>query len=318
MAIEDLQKKNSHGTKLEFDWADNMGAPQTAATVMQRQYLSQPDIYVSGLKPQTMAITDLVSQKGTPHFVWILDIAINRKSQNNFRTWINFKLESDVFLAYIKSKHPKRVAIIYTNLPAPAEQYNQYIAPRLRSQGISYTLILPYEATRTDFKDIAVRIKEFKPDILILSGWASQLIGIVRAFCPLGLIKPNHTLACLDMLEAAATLGPDETEGIVVTTPQYLTEPAGSKLQNWQKRFFEKYGVHPSYHSAYAYDMVQVINNAIGKLAFPLQSKQFIEQIQDTNMDGLTGKLKFDSDGSLITAMQPAIYKNGQLVPLKP
>jgi branched-chain amino acid transport system substrate-binding protein len=317
MATEDLQQKNTNGPVFAFDWADNMGSARTAATVLQRQYLYQPDIYISGLKPQTMAITEQISKKGTPHFAWVLDIAINRKSQNNFRTWINFKLESDVFLAYIRSKHPKRVAIIYVNLPAPAEQYNQYIAPRLRSQGIRDTLILPYESDHTDFKDIAVRIKEFKPDLLILSGWATQLVGQVRAFRPFGLIKPGNTLACLDMLEAAKVLGPDEVDGIVVAAPQYLTQPNQERQQAWRKRFKARYGKEPTYHSAFAYDMVLMINAAALKLAPPAKPAEWIDKLRAAKVSGVTGALRFDDDGSLVTIMEPATYKSGKLIALQ-
>ncbi len=317
MAAEDLQHKDPNGPNLDFDWADNSGSARTAATVLQRQYLSQPDIYVSGLKPQTMAITDQISKKGTPHFVWILDIAINRKSRNNLRTWINFKLESDVFLAYIRSKHPKRVAIIYTNLPAPAEQYNQYIAPKLESDGIRDVLILPYDNNRTEFKDIAVRINDFKPDLLILSGWATQLVGQIRAFRPFSLIKPGNTLACLDMLEAARVLGPDEVEGIVVAAPRYLTQPNEERQQAWRKRFKARYGKEPTYHSAFAYDMVLMINAAGLQLTLPAKPEQWIDKIRATKVDGVTGALHLDDDGSLETIMEPAIYKNGKLIALK-
>ena len=75
--------------RLDLDIQDNTGVPNTAVTLLQKQSVDSPDIYVSGVKPQTMAIFDRVAEKGWPYFVWVLDAFITEKHSNIFRTWVD-------------------------------------------------------------------------------------------------------------------------------------------------------------------------------------------------------------------------------------
>ena len=47
---------------------------------------------------------------------------------------------------------------------------------------------------------------------------------------------------------------------------EFLTRPDNSRVSSWRARFATRFGVQPSYHSAYAYDMALVINDAAKRL----------------------------------------------------
>jgi branched-chain amino acid transport system substrate-binding protein len=314
MALEDLGKDGT-ASKLRFDWQDNAGDPKTTVTVFQKQYLEPPDMYVSGVKPQTMAIIDRVTAKGTPHFVWIFDIAINRNSKNNFRTWVSFKLEAPVFLEYAGKQKPKRVAITYVQLPHTTEEYNDVVVPGLRKQGITEIYVEPYDLSRSEFKDLAVKINEFKPDLIIMNGFQAQLVALVRAMRPLGLIKNGNTIGAYDMLDAAKVLGPDEVEGIRVVAPVFTTRPSRDEVKRWRERFEAKYGKAPLYTHAYGYDMVIIMNDAAKRVQHPATPEQWIGALRSTDLKGITGPLKFDEGGDLLTPVEVGLYRNGKLVP---
>lgn len=82
LAESDLKQGSGGKSSIQFDWQDNKGNNRDAYTIMSAQLASHPDIYISGLKPQTMTITDQVSKSGIPHFTWILDVKINPNSSN--------------------------------------------------------------------------------------------------------------------------------------------------------------------------------------------------------------------------------------------
>jgi ABC-type branched-subunit amino acid transport system substrate-binding protein len=300
---------------IRFDWGDNAGEPQTTVTVMQRHLLRSPDLYTSGFKPQVLAITEQLSQRELPHFTWILDIEINPGTSNNLRVWVNFDLETQVFLRYMEPRQPRRVAIMYVKTPAVEEQYAEVIAPALQAWGAE-VMIERLEWDTSDFATLAAKINAFRPDMLILNGFVPQLPNQIRALRPFGLISNGNTLASLDMLEAASLLGPDESEGIIVAAPTFLTQGGGERVQEWRARFVERYGEEPLYHSAYAYDMVLVIHDAAQRLTLPATSQQWTEAIRATQIEGVTGSLVFNDDGSVITSLAPAVYRGGQLVPL--
>ncbi len=89
--------------------------------------------------------------------------------------------------------------------------------------GIQDILVEPFDSSQKDFKDIAAKIKNFRPDLIIFSGFPANEVAIVRAFRPLGLISNGNTLSSFDLLDTAKTLSKEELEGIRITVPGYIT-----------------------------------------------------------------------------------------------
>lgn len=316
LALDDIKKSDPNAPVLNFDWKDNTGDPKNTISIMQQQYLGNVDIYVSGVKPQTMAIKDQIDSKGTPHFVWIFDPFINTKSQNNFRTWVSYKVEPPVYLGYVDQMKAKRIAIIYVQLPHTLAEVDQILVPELKKRGINDIFIEPYDFSKNDFKDIAAKVKKFNPDLIIMNGFMDNLVGMVRAFRPQNLIHDGNAIATYDMLDASKLLGPDELEGIRVVAPKFETRPDAPGVKEWREKFKAKYNKEPLFTHPYAYDMALIINAAVKRLKLPATSEQWIEAIKATDIPGITGQLKFDKDGDLISSSEVGVFKNGKLLPL--
>lgn len=313
MALSEVSEPSA---ALDFDWQDNAGEPKTTVSIMQKQYLGPVDIYVSGVKPQTMAIMDQIAARGTPHFVWIFDPFINKNSRNNFRTWVSYKIEPRVYLDYAKSIAAKRVAITYVQLPHTLEEFDQIVIPGLREQGAADLIVEKYDYGKKDFKDIAVKFNQFNPDLIILNGFQAELVALVRALRPPGLIKENNTIATYDMLDAANILAADELENIRVITPLFASRPDREQVRAWRERFKKRYGKDPIYTHAFGYDMASIIIDAAGRVKLPATPEQWIQALKSTDIMGITGPLKFDADGDLITPLEVGVFRNGKLIPL--
>ena len=306
------------GPKIAFDWQDNAGDPKTTFNIFQKQLLDRPTIYTSGVKPQTAAIADQVAAAGLPHFVWIFDVNINSSTKNNLRTWVNFKIDAPLYVNYAVRNKSKKVSVIYVNLPITVEEYEKLVVPGLKAAGITDLQIQVYEAGQSDFKNLAAKVKRFAPDTVILCGFQTDLVGLVRALRPLGVIKDGNTIASYDMLDAAAVLGPDEIEGIRVTAPYFSTRPGAPAVASFTRSFKAKYGKAPLYTDAFAYDMVTVVKDAARRLgpdAAKAKSDAWIAAIRSTKTPGVTGDLAFDKDGDLITPIEVGVYRSGKLVP---
>jgi len=316
LALADIAKSDPNGPTLNFDWKDNTGDPKNTISVMQQQYLKTVDIYVSGVKPQTMAIKDQIDTKGTPHFVWIFDPFINKNSNNNFRTWVSYYIEAPVYLGYIDQMKAKKIAIIYVQLPHTMEEFEQMVIPELKKKGITDIYVDSYDMTKNDFKDIASKVKKFNPDLIIMNGFMGNLVSMVRAFRPQNLIHNGNTIAVYDMLDAAKLLGPDELEGIRVVAPRFETRPDAPVVKEWREKFKTKYKKEPLFTDPFAYDMAMIINDAAKRLKLPATSKQWIEAIKATDIKGITGQLKFDDSGDLLSSSEVGVFKNGKLMPL--
>lgn len=70
----------------------------------------------------------------------------------------------------------------------------------------------------------------------------------------------------------------------------------------------------PSYHAAFAYDSIMAIAAAAKTLSAKPSSADWIKALRAVSIEGVTGKIEFDNDGSSTTIMRPAMYRNGALV----
>jgi hypothetical protein len=60
---------------------------------------------------------------------------------------------------------------------------------------------------------------------------------------------------------------------------------------------------------------MMIIHDAAKRLHLPASPKDWISALRATKIDGITGPLSFDDDGSLVTPIEIAVYHNGKLSP---
>jgi branched-chain amino acid transport system substrate-binding protein len=299
---------------IKVDWQDNASDPKTAVTILQSQLRINPDIYISGVKPQTMAITAQLSQSQIPHFEWIFDARINNGTTNNFRTWVSYKIEPAIYYDYIAKQQARRVAITYVQLPHTVDEFERIIIPGLHSRDI-VVMSEPYDFGRSDFADIATKIARFKPDLIILNGFQSDLVGLVRSLRPLGAIHDGNTIATYDLLDAAKVLDKDELEGLRLVAPKFETRPASDSVASFRERFRRKFNREPLYTHAFAYDMITAIRAAASGLRLPATRQQWIGALRKVDAVGITGPIRFDADGDMVTPLEVGVFRGGRLFP---
>ena len=320
LALDDIKTDNkSKKILLDFDWDDNGSQAKQAVDIMQQQFNigEKPDIYISGVKPQTMSIIDKVSEDKIPHFVWIFDAFVCEKYPNTFRTWVSYKQEPQYYLDYAKQRNAKKVAIVYVKVPHTDEEFNEIVIPGLKKMGIAEKNILvdSYSWDRSDFKDIATKVDAFDPELIILNGFKGNLISLVKSLRERKLIENGNTICTYDLLDAAEELDSKLLEGLRVIAPIFDTRPNNDNLKNWKENFKTKYNRNPRYTDAYAYDMAHIIFNAAGRLNLPATNEEWEKAILETNTEGITGPLNFEPSGDLAISIERGIYLKGELLP---
>jgi len=299
---------------VNFDFQDNEGKAKVAVSIANSQLLKAPNIYVSGVKPQLMAIKEIIAKRDIPHFQFVFDVNIRPNGEaNNFRTWVNFKEEPEVFIHFAKEIKPKKIAIVYVSLPHTNEEYQQLIIPGLKLKGVEDVYVQPYQMDLTDFGAIALNVRAYKPDLLIISGFAENLAVMTRRLYEQGLIKDKNVIATYDLIDALNLVRPEWVEGVRVSAPLFLTrKDEDLKIKNWFNTFKERYNKEPNYTDAYAYDMAKIFFEAARRKA-QNQQKSLTEIIQEIDMPGLTTQLKFDKYGSLPISIERGVVRGGGL-----
>jgi branched-chain amino acid transport system substrate-binding protein len=296
---------------INYNFADNESLPKQALSVFRSQMLDKPDIYISGVKPEHLAYKDLLVKENIPHFAWVFDINLRPVGEPNFRTWVNFKIEPAVIIDYTKRSKAKTVTIIGGDLPTYHEEYDKFIIPGLKEQEIEIKSHIIYPIDKTEFRDIATKVKQTNTDLYILAGFQENLMGLLKAMNQLNIIKDGNTIATYDLLDAAPYLHPRFTEGVRVVSPRFLLTN-NSEYNDWKKRFKELFNKEPLYSHAYAYDMALALREAI-RIKSKNSGISWESALMQVDTEGITGKVKFDNTGDLAYELAVGVYRNGKL-----
>ena len=317
MSYED--NKNQITKPVEFDWGDNQFSSMNTISVLQRQLFKTPTIYTSALKPQTDAVSSQISEVGIPHFVWIPDRKINQNQKhNNFRTWVNLQNEADYFVDYVTKLKANKVVIFHTTTAASHEIYKHYISEQLKQRNNNVQILfLEFPAGGvSDIRTLVQKAEQFKPEAIIINGFIQQMTSVVQLLKSYNVIENNRILASFDILDALDSIEHSVSNDLIVVAPQYMVHSTDRELE-WAKRYRSLYKEEPNYHAAFAYDMGLVIWDSMKRLTLPATSEEWIKAIQETNIEGITGRITFDKNGDIQTKMYLSTIKNGKLVPIE-
>lgn len=317
LAIDDMEKKlGKDSIYVKFLFDDNQGEPKNTVSIFQKQTTSKIDFYISAVTPQTMSIIQQVQQKGIPHFAWAWQPFITRDYNNTFRTWVNFEAEAEHYIGYIIKKKPTKVAIAHMNVTGPLVQFSEIVIPEMTKLGITNYQREIFNLDKTDFKDIANKFKDYNPDLILMSGFKEHVIGFVRACREVNLFRNGNAMISMDLLDASENISNVSLEGLVLTVPKFLVDKS-EYFQDWVNKFNNKYNRLPRYTDAYAYDMALIINNASKRFVNSKASdgKKIIEYLMETNLEGITGPLRFKDNRDLKLELKTCFYKEGKLIP---
>ena len=301
------------GSNVNFNWEDNQGLAKEAVTIARKQLRDSPQIYLTAVLPQYLAIRDIVNQKGLPHFVWIFDTDIRPHGENNFRTWVNFKVEPPLFINYAKKLNPKRIAIVYVQLPSTDEEYLNHLLPELQESGFKEAKVFGYPAEQETFQELASRVKAFNPDLVFISGFPANLVNMIRTFRSFKIIHDSNTIGSYDLLDTAPLMSNEEMEGLRVSTPSFLLNTSEASVKSWIDSFQKRFSKMPLYTHAYAYDMACIIAHA-AQTAKTEDISSLGQKLKATDIHGITGRLKFDENGDLLPNVELGVFRNGHPV----
>lgn len=316
MAYEELQKSGAK-PGLKFHWLDNHGTPLAAVSRVKLPSENKADIFCTLVQPQIMATKDWITGPGTPDFLWIPDMFINKSSDNNLRVIYNCRTEAELMVKYAEKRKPRRVALAYCNLPYVKEEFQTGVIPGLVKLGIKREDILveEFDPSTRDSKSIALKIQAFKPDLTILGGFYDHPFGLVRSIRTLFDMSKGNVLVSLDMVEVLQSLAPAEIEGIRAAVPKMITRQDRPRLAEWRKRFHTRFGREPHLHALPAYEMVMIIHDAAKRVSFPATGRQWLSALRATDIEGVDFRLRFDGDGNVPVPGEIGVFRNGRLIP---
>ena len=313
LAKKDLQHKlDSIGIAIEIDYQDNKGETKDAINIFQKQMMQAPDLYMSGITTQTMSILDQVESRNIPHMLWSWTPLELTKGLKEYRCWVNYGIEGQHIAEYCIAQSPKRVACLYLNILGAKVQCNDVIVPALQEYNPDIELYIEeYPIETTNFRDIALKVKEFNPDVIVLSGFKDNILNATRDFSAYNIDK-NKIICSMDLLDAINEASNEILEGYHVTAPAFnIKDLRNDYTQKWIDSFIAKFGHQPLYTEAYGYDAMMALIEAANIMQRDKCSLDVA--LSCVNLQGITGPLRFEDNGELEDNLHIGVFHNGIL-----
>ena len=306
MAIEDLNAAGvmigGKKVKLELVAEDDAADPKQGAAVAQKLC----DAKVAGVAGHLNSGTTIPAAKiyndcGIP---MVTPSATNPNLtkpgyKTTFRLLANDNaLGAALALHAVDTLKLKRIAIIDDRTA-----YGQGVAAVFKKTAAAKGVTIVDEQFTTDksvdFMSILTAIKSKNPDGVFFGGMDPQAGPMLRQMEQLGMTKVKYFggdgICTMDLIKQSA--GAKTLENVVCAEggASLAKMPGGTA---WKKRYDAKYAGQFQVYSPYTYDAVNVLVDAM-KRAGSSDPKVYVNKLPETNYQGITTKVQFESNGEL-------------------
>ncbi|KIF82071.1 ABC transporter substrate-binding protein [Noviherbaspirillum autotrophicum] len=191
------------------------------------------------------------------------------------------------------------VSIVYSTKEATSDLAKD-IQKTLAAKNVKVTMHA-FDPAITDFKPIINKIKlQDKPDVLFMSGYENDYVGIIRAA---KVLKPQiksivgvWSLATSKMASDFPDLMPNVIGTAMLPFPVEYKTPEGKQFAETYKKMFNK---DVDYLAQFGYVKASLLFEAIARAADngTLKKGGLSDELRKTNRDTLIGKVTFDANG---------------------
>jgi branched-chain amino acid transport system substrate-binding protein len=256
-----------NGRALAYIFEDTQSDPRQSVAVAQK-FVNDPRI-VAELgdfsSPASMAASPIYQKAKLVQFGFTNSHPDFTKGGDYM--WSNSVSQADeqpLSAAYaVKRLGLKRIAVLHLNTDWGRTSKDIFVKAA-KDMGAEVVAVEGYMADEKDFRSTLVRVRDAKPDGLMLISYYSDAALIARQVKQSGLNLPMVAASSV-YSPKFVELGGDAVEG-VYTASRYFPEDPRPRVRNFITKFKAKYDKEPDAFNAYAYDtmilMAQVMRES--------------------------------------------------------
>jgi branched-chain amino acid transport system substrate-binding protein len=246
-----------NGRPLAYIFEDTQSDPRQSVAVAQK-FVADPRI-VAELgdfsSPASMAASPIYQKAKLVQFGFTNSHPDFTKGGDYM--WSNSVSQADeqpLSAAYaVKRLGLKRIAVLHLNTDWGRTSKDIFVKAA-KDMGAEVVAVEGYMADEKDFRSTLVRVRDAKPDGLMLVSYYSDAALIARQVKQSGLNLPMVAASSV-YSPKFVELGGDAVEG-VYTASRYFPEDPRPQVRNFVTKFKAKYDKEPDAFNAYAYDTI--------------------------------------------------------------
>jgi branched-chain amino acid transport system substrate-binding protein len=318
LAREEINKAGGiKGQKIEAVFHDDAGDPKQAAAGAQKFADQKSLLAVAGscLSSNTLAMVPILDKAHVTHTVVSSSTPkLSGASKYFFRMAVQ-DAQVGVLIGDFISKEvkAKKAAILYPN-----NDYGKGLAAsteeQLKKNGVTVVANKSYLATDKDYSALLTVIKSEGAEALALAGTYTDSALIAKQSREMGMNIPMVGPPGLYSPKLIEIAGP-AAEGAIFLGAFVASNPEPA-VQDFVKKYKEKYNIEPDTFAALAYDQMYVLAKAMEKAAErgPITRESLQEAMAKTDYKGITGSVNFNDKGDWVRPYLHITVRDGKFV----
>lgn len=323
MALEEFNQAGGlNGKKVELVIADNKSDAAEATNAMTK--LATQDKVVAVLGPvassNVLAAEPVATQNQIPLVTSsatnpkvTFDPTTNQTREWIFRTCFIDPFQGDVAARFSFNDLKATKAAIYID---QSSDYSKGLAEAFKTGftklGGEIVAEEAFVAKDTDFKATLTKIKSKNPDVIYVPAYYEEVGKIIRQARELGINQPIIGGDGFDSPKLLEIAGKNALTNVFFTN-HYTPMDTSPVVQDFVKKYKEKYNQEPDALAALAYDAAKVLFEAM-KTAGSAEPAKIREALAATkDLKGVTGTITLDAQHNPVKSAVIMEFNNGEL-----
>jgi branched-chain amino acid transport system substrate-binding protein len=310
LAVEDAKQS---GIQINLIIEDSKGSAPDGVSAMNKLIAQGVKAVLVSTTGVSRAVLPVADQNKTLVFTQCMDPTITSESRYAFRIFPNYVEEQKLTVEFIKNKGYRKVGLYSANNAGIKPESDAF--KRLAAEaGVQIVFDETFEMTQNDFKNVLLHVKSQPPDAILILGYGQNYPPILKQIKELSINTPIIGNVALEQ-ESATQAGTENFEGVVF--PSFSAGQQNSAINNFRSRYYERYGKYPGgfLDYPYFYDALMIMGQVLNKENGDVEKA--IGALNNQSFAGLSGDLKFSTDGDAFPPLSLAVYHSGKVEPLQ-
>jgi branched-chain amino acid transport system substrate-binding protein len=308
LAVEEINNSGGIlGKKIKLITYDDQGKPSEAASVVQKLINKDNAVAIIGeiassrsksgaLICQQSKIPMVTPASTNPEVTAIGDYIFRVCFIDPFQATVMSKFA-------INSLKVKRVAVLQDVKNAYSTGLAEFFVKQFKDLGGEIVELQSYSAGDKDFKAQLTSIKAKNPEAIFIPGYYTDVGLIAIQAREIGITQPLFGGDGWESVKLTEGKAKDALEGSFFSTHVSADDPS-PMVQNFVKKYTDKYGVPPDAMSFLAYDAGMILFDAIKRAGSTEADKIKSELANTKDFAGVTGKISINEQRN---AVKPAV-----------
>lgn len=314
LALEEINRKGINGKELKIIYEDSKGDPKTAVTEISFLIGGMPAI-ITAISGVVLSTAPLANEKK----IILMNVGaksplISEAGDYIFSNIPNSNYDEKLFAKFVKENlNINRIAIIHLNNDyglGTSKAFDKYFT----ELGGNIVITESYETDAIDFKTQLTKLKSKNPEAIFLVGLKEQGLVLKQAkeldintqwLAPEGFAQPE-----------IIKLAGEAAENTIFHTPNFDPKSQLEPTKSFVETYKTKFNKDPDIYAANSYDATMLLAEAIKEVG--PDGEKVKDWLYITNFQGVSGIIKFDTNGDVIKPVIIKTIKQGQIINFNP